>query len=481
MRQKVEYRDGINNSDWMVVLWKFTVIALSLIPSCMSLRTPNINGLCSKSGTSSNYASLAFVVTRPVETCCKSLPNKQQQELGDLSLEENDDQNDPLLKPSNKRRRVKRSTQKGEKRQKSSSGVEIELLNTSSSRVIGKSNTNPYKLPLDKEEQWTFFYDMLREYNRKHNQTVTAIPAGPAVHQSLLRNWCADQRKSYMKTLGVLDIGQRANWGTSYLTWQKKKLLDEAGFYWGHFNHTMDDEYIFSEDFQSIVRAKYKDWLWNPFYDKLVAYYKRHNHTNVPHNYTDQLLAAWTSQQRLLYNHQSTLKNDNDDTITTPSSSDNNIVMPRRRMNKLDQINFNWNWSDENDTFRNLNWTTLEAASDKLFLNEEGKPDFDNMLPFDALILENLDRNDPNFPPSLGIIDINSQLQKKKSVRVVPWAQRLRQLKEFRKENGHCDVPLDYRKVAGLGAWVKKQQKNHKLSPRSRYQLQKLGFTFHFD
>ena len=33
----------------------------------------------------------------------------------------------------------------------------------------------------------------------------------------------------------------------------------------------------------------------------------------------------------------------------------------------------------------------------------------------------------------------------------------------------------------GYFDWVKKQQNNRKLSPRSRYQLQKLGFTFHFD
>eukprot|EP00560_Eucampia_antarctica_P010132 CAMPEP_0197830360 /NCGR_PEP_ID=MMETSP1437-20131217/6969_1 /TAXON_ID=49252 ORGANISM="Eucampia antarctica, Strain CCMP1452" /NCGR_SAMPLE_ID=MMETSP1437 /ASSEMBLY_ACC=CAM_ASM_001096 /LENGTH=464 /DNA_ID=CAMNT_0043432711 /DNA_START=161 /DNA_END=1551 /DNA_ORIENTATION=- len=447
-----------------------------------------------------HHSSLAFVVTRPApETCC-SLSNRQAE---DLSLGRDDFVQKGIpaeaagddKERQGRRRRVSRKggskddTTDSETAEttgvsastSSVSGGTKRAVRRTSRRVVVKSN--PYKLPLEKEEQWMFFYDMLCEHNVKYNRTVVAIPAGPAVHQSLLRNWCADQRKSYMKTLGVLDIGQRANWGTYYLTGQKKQLLDQAGFYWGHFNHTMDDDYVFSDEFQNVVRAKYKDWLWNPFYDKIVAYQQRHNHTRVPHNYTDQLLAAWTAQQRLLHQHyyqtqqhplSTNINNDNNNTM---SQSENQLFMPQRRLKKLDDINFEWGWKDLNSKYHDLNITMLTTVSDNFFSGDKDTPEYDIMLPFDALVLENLDRNDPFFPPSLGIIDINAHLKKKKNINVVPWAQRVRQLKEYRKQHGHCDVPLDYKKMEGLGTWVKKQQSNRKLSPRSRYQLQKLGFT----
>lgn len=390
------------------------------------------------------FSTLTFVVTRPsLETSCS------------LSKDQAEDLKGEILEKEGRRRRR---------------------------RVVVKSN--PYKLPSDKEEQWMFFYEMLCEHNRKHNHTVVAIPAGPAVNQSLLRNWCADQRKSYMKTLGVLDIGQRANWGTSYLTLHKKQLLDQAGFYWGHFNHTMDDDYVFSDEFQDVVKAKYQDWLWNPFYDKLKAYQQRHNHTRIPHNYTDQLLSVWATQQRLLYQiHEEKQKFKLETNHATLSSSEDQVLMPQRRIKKLTEINFEWSWLDENSKYSELNLTMLTTGIgyNNSFYRNKDLPEYDIMLPFDAFVLENLDQNDPFFPPSLGIIDINALLKKKKINNVVPWAQRVRQLKEYRKEHGNCDVPLDYEKVSGLGTWVKKQQSNRKLSPRSRYQLQKLGFTFHFD
>eukprot|EP00557_Chaetoceros_sp_GSL56_P014293 CAMPEP_0176477218 /NCGR_PEP_ID=MMETSP0200_2-20121128/496_1 /TAXON_ID=947934 /ORGANISM="Chaetoceros sp., Strain GSL56" /LENGTH=220 /DNA_ID=CAMNT_0017872995 /DNA_START=792 /DNA_END=1451 /DNA_ORIENTATION=+ len=43
------------------------------------------------------------------------------------------------------------------------------------------------------------------------------------------------------------------------------------------------------------------------------------------------------------------------------------------------------------------------------------------------------------------------------------WKTRIKQLKEYRKENGHCMVPVNYEKNPKLGRWVATQRKYYNL------------------
>mmetsp|Transcript_50172 Transcript_50172/g.74481 ORF Transcript_50172/g.74481 Transcript_50172/m.74481 type:complete len:326 (+) Transcript_50172:314-1291(+) len=67
------------------------------------------------------------------------------------------------------------------------------------------------------------------------------------------------------------------------------------------------------------------------------------------------------------------------------------------------------------------------------------------------------------------------------------WEERFRQLREFKRENGHCNVPCKYTKVLLLPRWVKEQRKQNrllfegkesKLTWEKFYKLDQLGFRF---
>ncbi len=61
------------------------------------------------------------------------------------------------------------------------------------------------------------------------------------------------------------------------------------------------------------------------------------------------------------------------------------------------------------------------------------------------------------------------------------WPLRYEQLVEFKKQNGHCDVPYSYAKNRQLGIWVGNQRykrKQNRLSPEHERLLNELGFTW---
>ena len=51
-------------------------------------------------------------------------------------------------------------------------------------------------------KEWEFFFKLYQDQYFVKNHSPADIVPGPELHQSPLRNWCANQRKSYMKTLG---------------------------------------------------------------------------------------------------------------------------------------------------------------------------------------------------------------------------------------------------------------------------------------
>lgn len=61
------------------------------------------------------------------------------------------------------------------------------------------------------------------------------------------------------------------------------------------------------------------------------------------------------------------------------------------------------------------------------------------------------------------------------------WEEMFDVLCEFRKENGHCNVPARYQKSRKLGSWVDKQRqlyRNNQLSQIYKERLEKLGFIW---
>jgi len=246
--------------------------------------------------------------------------------------------------------------------------------------------TNVYNIPADRDEQWDFFFEML--------QTVNDITRTD-VRQSILRSWCAEQRKSYMKTLGVLDIGVRSNWGTGYLTRKRKEQLDSAGFPWGHLKTVDNDDIVFSENFQTTVRQMYKDSTLTQGYQAIA---KRNAKLYMEHGVTDvPIIRGDTMAQKK---------------IISEMLSDSTLKSTKRY---------------------------------------------------------NLEGNEILSDPK-----VKGRVKKT----IIPWSQRIKDLRTFAEEHDHCNVPLDF--DGGLGRWVKRQKNNKKLSARNQMVLEDLGFEFHF-
>jgi hypothetical protein len=206
----------------------------------------------------------------------------------------------------------------------------------------------------------------------------------------------AQQRKSFMKTLGVLDLGEKANWGTCYLSRDRKERLDELSFPWGHLQpSSLTNDFIYSDNFQRRVRLKYKDWLWGGWYDKLKTFQSQHGHTRVP--LMGDKLGAWTAEQRKF-----------------------RWTMPERRRVLLDRLQFDWDFRED----------------------------------------------DKNLPPEM---ELEGKLEK------VSFATRLKQLKEYRKTHGDCNVSMD----SELGKWMRRMQgRRSKLSPSTIQKLEMIGLVF---
>jgi hypothetical protein len=64
------------------------------------------------------------------------------------------------------------------------------------------------------------------------------------------------------------------------------------------------------------------------------------------------------------------------------------------------------------------------------------------------------------------------------------WGSMYILLVDFKKENGHCNVPLRYIKNRQLGAWVISQRKHYKKTKLTEEQIQKLnniGFVWYLN
>jgi hypothetical protein len=199
-------------------------------------------------------------------------------------------------------------------------------------------------IPTDPQEEWKWFYNLLKERNTQDNTTFVK---DNILEESLLRQWMAQQRKAFMKSLGVLDCNDKSNWGTPYLTRAQKELLDNVDFPWGHLQpSSLTNDVVFSDEFQKRVRLSYKDWQWNQWYRRLCLFASRHGHTRVSSDGSDNVdLAKWTAEQRTLRRK-----------------------MPRRRRQRLDDILFDWDWKDSADNSMNdgKTITDIQGIPEKL-------------------------------------------------------------------------------------------------------------------
>lgn len=163
---------------------------------------------------------------------------------------------------------------------------------------VRRKKIPPYNVPEDPDERWEFFYKYLLEFYLQHGHTH--IPVGAKVNQSLLRNWIAEQRRAYMRVLGILE-------GKNLLPMDRRIRLHQAGFDWNPFGGILEDhikrERELIEDIQKQSPPHYEsegddeyESKWVSKFQELVEFYLNNGHSHIPANHPK--LGRWVWAQR---------------------------------------------------------------------------------------------------------------------------------------------------------------------------------------
>jgi hypothetical protein len=261
------------------------------------------------------------------------------------------------------------------------------------------------------DNNWEYHYQLYLNYTAQNPDTPV-----PLNHPEL-GNWVRKQRLDYRRW-------QQGSAGDSKEPERRIKQLQQAGF-------------VFDV----------QDHVWHQKYRKLMDFYDQHGHTRVAANHE---LGRWASTQRRLNREE---------------------LLSEERRQLLQRIDFCWNITE--DRFRDkvqqvLNGTKMSVWDYKvtdgplgLWVCHQrteyrkycrGRPHGLSNYQIDLLekdlrmnCAECLDTNrEPRAP-----LDVE-------------WAERMRQLEQFKKENGHVNVPRTCTNHTNLGAWVSKVRERYR-------------------
>lgn len=150
---------------------------------------------------------------------------------------------------------------------------------------------NPYNIPSDPDERWDFFYRHFLEHWLERGHTM--VRPGIAVNESLLRNWVAEQRRGYMRVLGIIE-------GNRTISIDRKIELDRIGFDWGQFGAVSKEQTRREKKLlRRLERPSYEaseddddDVQWAAYYARLADFFVTRGHSHVPS--VDPDLGRWT-------------------------------------------------------------------------------------------------------------------------------------------------------------------------------------------
>jgi hypothetical protein len=212
---------------------------------------------------------------------------------------------------------------------------------------------------------------------------------------------------------------------------------------------------------------------WEDRLSELADYRKIHGHCNVPHSYSDHInLYNWVAKQRTHYRLHVEGK-------TSP--------MTAFRIKALESLGFEWDirisWENplrELASYRKIHGHCYVphnySENTKLanWVTEQRKQ-------------YRLHREKKTTPMTTSRIQELESLGFEWKVYLSAWEDRLGELADYRKTNGHCNVPQNYSENFKLGEWVAKQRKKYRLhvegktSPMTTFRIQaleSLGFEW---
>lgn len=276
-------------------------------------------------------------------------------------------------------------------------------------------------LPERKKDAWELMYDRLLEFRQQHGHAC--VPVCYAADRKLGR-WVQHQRKT-------------AKNGTLWA--ERRWRLQRA-------------EFVF-EVRKAPPTGTVPRIGWEGMYERLAAFHARHGHTRVPVRYNeDPKLGRWVSAQRQMH----TLGD-----------------LSLERQERLQQIGFLFDPLD-------AAWEESSAALEK-FAREQGHCAVpcgwtDAPRLYYWIHYQRIAHRQGSLPQDrarrLEAIGFHWEQMCPK------WVRAYFQLKEFRKQHGHCRVPCSTR----LGAWIATQRRwraKGKLTPEQIELLDALELRWH--
>lgn len=231
--------------------------------------------------------------------------------------------------------------------------------------------------------------------------------------------------------------------------------------------------------FHSEKRKSGRNWYMR--YQELLEFKKQYGHCNVKRT-KNKTLGKWVANQRFHYKMRNDGKTSN---------------LTAERIEALDKIGFEWTVRTKDDRSWQERFDELVA-----FRKEHGHCNVpqrykNNLALAEWVVNQRYQYKKVNFGNSSYLTPERIEILEKLGFEWSPghkfsklWPQRFEELLEFKKENGHCNVPYSYKPNEALGLWVvyQRHQYRRKHEGKSSYineerieALDKLGFEWNLD
>jgi len=204
------------------------------------------------------------------------------------------------------------------------------------------------------------------------------------------------------------------------------------------------------------------DTSWNTQYNQLAKFWEKQGHTYVPNDKPYLKLYEWTQKMRLAKS-----------------------VLPKAQVALLDELGFDW-------TPHNSKVARWEFMYQKLvaFKKAHGHitvpyndPQYKDLFLWAANIRARAGALNDRQKARLTALGFLWRGDRKKAAEQ-QWMTRYKQLKDFKQQFGHCNVPIHWKPNRKLAVWVSEQrlrEKNKGLLAERKKLLEKIGFSWSED
>ncbi|GFH61993.1 hypothetical protein CTEN210_18469 [Chaetoceros tenuissimus] len=261
---------------------------------------------------------------------------------------------------------------------------------------------------------WNKRFEQLKKYKAKHGHCN--VPKQYHANKTLAV-WVYTQRQQYKKLLEGLK---------TCMTNERVRILEGIGFEWAPMKDT-----------------------WNHRFEELKNFKARYGHCNVPHKYEpNKTLAGWVHHQRYQFQLM---------------SKGSNTQITEDRIKQLNDIDFEWAPKKDAwyDMFEELEKYKEQNGHCNVPYNYIANKALGGWVHTqrDQFQLMSKGSNAKITEERVKLLDnIGFEWTPMKSA----WNEKFEELKKYKAQNGHCNVPKQHHANKSLAHWVQSQRRQYK-------------------